>query len=316
MPIYSSLLHLGIAKEVTQGTAVVPTSWTPITNNAKPEDITKWIEDKGIRGAPVSPIATYPGPKSSTFAADGMFYPDVPPNFLVALLGTDTVTGTAVPYTHTVTLAQAQPPSYTLSLFNGYNERQYPGSMLEELGLKWAVDGALEYTTKWVGWPSAVGTTSVPVIGTTPPWLAWQSTMTIGGIANARLIGFDWTAKRKGDVVTPANNSQTPAFTYLGPLAVTGKLTFAIQDDTELTYLLNNTQPAVLITLTQPGTNGPTLRIQMSKCAFTKATPSFTKDWVEYDMEISALPNSSDSGSGSPISPVQFIVTNAQATAY
>lgn len=315
MPIYSSLLHLGLAKEVTQGTPVAAASWLPVDANAKPEDVVKWIEDKGLRGAPVEPMAVYQGPMSSTFAADCMFYPDVPPNFLMALLGTDTLVGTVAPYTHTFTLAKVQPPSYTLSFFNGNDERQYPGSMLDELSLKWAIDGALMASTKWVGWPSVTTAATTPTIGTSAPFLGWEASCKIGGAVNANLIGFDWTGKRKGDVQWAAATTQTPKFTYAGPLGVTGKLTFVPEDETEFNYMVNNTQPAVLITLTAPN-SGPTLVIQMSKVNFAKTTPSFSKDYVEYDSDIAAYPNATDAGTGAPISPVQFVLTNSQAAAY
>lgn len=315
MPLTSSLIYLGVAKEVTQGTALAPTAFTPVDANLKDEDVTKWIEDKGLRGVPVDPIAQYAGPKSSTISADGMFYPDVPPNFLVALLGADTVTGTAAPYTHTITLKQAQPPSYTLSRYNGYNQRQYPGCMLDELALKWASDGAVTYTTKWLGYPSATATITAPAMGTSAPFLGWQAALTIGGSVNARLIGFDWTGKRKAEAQWPASNSQTPGFVYVGPLAVTGKLTFAIADDTELTYMLNDTQPAVVLTLTAPNA-GPTLKIQMSQCAFSKYQPNYSKDYIEVDVDINAMPSAADAGAGAPISPVQFVLTNTQSTAY
>lgn len=284
-------------------------------NNLKDEDVIKWIEDKGLRGAPVSPIAQYQGPISSTVDFGTMFYPDVPPNLLMALLGTDTVTGTTPDFIHTFTLASGQPPSYTLSVYNGFNERQYPGCMLDELQLKWAIDGALMISSKWVGWPSAVGTTSTPVMGTIDPFLGWQAALTIGGTANVHLIGFDLTAKRKGDVQWAANNSQKPAFTYVGPLDVTAKLTFAIIDDTELTQMLTNTQPAVVMTLTAPNA-GPSLKIQMSKCAFNKKASSYSKDYVEADYDVQALPSAADAGTGSPISPIQFVLTNSQTATY
>jgi hypothetical protein len=35
---------------------------------------------------------------------------------------------------------------------------------------------------------------------------------------------------------------------FLGPLEVTGKITFIMEDDTELTRFLNNTQPAIVLT--------------------------------------------------------------------
>jgi hypothetical protein len=315
MPLQSSLIHLGLAKEVTQGTAVVPTVWIPVENNIKDEDVIKWIQDKSLRGAPVANFGEYQGPMSSAVDWDANFYPDTLGHVLMALMGTDTLTGAAAPYSHAFTLAQGQPPSYTQSVYNAFNERQYPGTMLDELQLKWAMGSALVASTKWVGWPSAVGTTSAPTIGTNAPFLPWQTAVTIGGAVNPRVIGFDFTAKRKGDVQFALNNSQKPAFTYVGPIDVSCKATFAIEDDTELTYMLSATQPSLVLALTEPSTNF-TLTIQMSKANFQKKTPSYSKDYVEVDYDITAVANATDAGAGSPISPVKFTLVNAQSTAY
>lgn len=315
MPLYSSKLHLGLAKETTQGTAVAAATWMPVKNNVKAEDVIKWIDDKGLRGAPAMTFGTYQGPMSSEAAVDGdLFWPIACGNLLMAILGQDTVAG-AGPYSHAFTLAAGQPPSYTLALFNGYEERAYPGSMLEELGLKFAVDGGLEWTTKWIGWQSQAATTTTPTIESDAPFLGWEAAITLGGTADVHLTGFDLTLKRKGDLIWAANDSQKPHATFLGPLDVTGKLTFAIDDDTELNEMLNNTQPAAVITLTQPS-SGPVLAIQMSKCAFQKLTPSFSKDYVESDYDVTAIANATDAGSGAPASPCKITLTNTQATSY
>lgn len=316
MPLSSSLIQVGLAKEATQGVPVAASIWIPVESNIKDEDVIKWIEDKGLRGAPVEPIAQYQGPISSTVDFTAMFYPDTVPNLLMALMGSDAVTGTAAPYTHTITLSAIQPPSYTLTVYNGFNQRQYPGCMIDDLQLKWAMEGAMTAAAKWVGWPSdAVSGAPSSAFSSTNPLLGWQASLTIGGAVNGRLLGFDWTGKRKGDIQWAANNTQKPSFTYAGPLGVSGKLTFAIADDTELNYMLANTQPSVVLTLTAPN-GGPTLKIQMSKCGFNKKAPSYTKDYIEVDYDIMAMPNTTDAGVGSPISPVQFVVTNSQSAAY
>ncbi|WDL97800.1 phage tail tube protein [Alicyclobacillus sp. ALC3] len=315
MPLQSSLVHLGLAKETVQGTPVSPTVWVPVENNIKNEDVIHFIDDKSLMGAPVATIGQYAGPASSTVDWDANFYPEALGHAIMGLLGADAVSGTATPYTHVLTLSEAQPPSYTLSVYNGYNERQYPGSMIDELALKYATDGALVATTKWVGFPSVSGTTSTPVLPTDNPLLGWQASLQIATVANTRLIGFDWTGKRATKPVNTSGGTQAPTFVYAGPLDVTGKLTFAIDNETELDYLLNNTQPAVVLTLQAPN-SGPSLAIQMSKCAFTKQATSYSKEWVEVDYDIVSVANSSDAGTGGPISPVKFTLINSQSTAY
>jgi len=315
-PLYSSRLHLGLAKEATQGTPVAAAQWVPVHNNAKIEDETKWIDDKSLRGSPAMTFSTWAGPKSSAGQFDSEAYPIFLGELLMALLGVDTVTGSANPYSHAFTLNAGQPPSYTLSFYNGFNERAYPGSMLEELQLKYAMDGALEFSTKWLGWPSSVVTTTTPAVEGTAPFLAWQAALTLGGTANGHLIGMDLTGKRKAEVLTPANDSQVPGATFVGPLDITGKLTFAIADDTEITEMLNDTQPSVSILFSQGVSPAPTLTLQMSKCAFQKVAESFSKDYVAYDFDVLAVANSTDAGAGAPVSPLKATLVNSQTAGY
>ncbi len=238
-------------------------------------------------------FAVYEGLNSATYGWDGDFYPDLCPFLFLMLFGQDTVTGTTN-YTHKFQLAAAQPPGYTLSDFNVINERQFAGAMLEQLDLKFAVDGGLEYSAKTSSKSSVVATTTTPTFGTVLPLLGWQAALTIAGVANTDLIGFDMSIKRKSNIITTAQNTQAPKSIVLGPMSVTGKMTFAVEDDTEIGYYLNNTQPAVVITLTQSA--NVVLTLQMSKCVMKKAAYSRSKDYVELDVNYEAVYNATDGG--------------------
>ncbi|MDI3341828.1 MAG: phage tail tube protein, partial [Sphaerobacter sp.] len=225
---------------------------------------------------------------------DGDFFPDVPPYLLLGILGKDTVTGTG-PYTHSFALlTTGLPPSFTLSDYNGYEERQFAGMRVEQLDLKYSLDGALEYSAKLLGKKSATATTTTPTFGTVPPFLAWQCAVTIGGVSVPRVAGWDMTLQRKSEVLFAANNSQDPRDIFVGPLQVTGKMTAYFEDNTELTHFLSNDQPAVVITLTQDANTQMT--ITMSKCAFSKAAVNRSKDYVMLDMEFEAVHNPTDNG--------------------
>lgn len=304
MPKLTALTHLGIGKEATWGTAVAPTVWLPV-KNPKPEDVTKFIDDKGFRGTMAELYAKYPGLQNATYGWDGDFYPDVCPHLFMMIFGQDTVTGTTT-YTHKFQLSNVQPAGHTLSDFNGINERQFAGAMLEQLDLKFSVDGGLEYTTKANSKTSAIGTTTTPTYGTVNPLLGWQAALTIDGVSNADLIGFDLSIKRKADIVTTAQDTQAPKTIILGPMGVSGKMTFAVEDDTELNYFLQNTQPATVITLTQSA--NVSLTLQMSKCAMSKAAYSRSKDYVELDVNYEGIYNATDAG------PMLIQVVNAVAT--
>lgn len=300
------LTWAGLAKEATFGTAVAPTYTVP-NKDVKPEDKISYVKDQGIRGAMAETYNIIPGVSQSDFQIDGEVFPDSFGLFALALLGSDTVTGAAAPYTHSFKLARtSQPPSLTTTWYDGTSVRQYAGQMGEELQLKWSKGGALEYTFKSQGMPSKTATGITPSPSSTVPFVGWEFACTLASQSNMNLTGFDITLKRKLYVQHPANNSQEPnAIISLG-LEVTGKATFDKVDDTELSDFLNNTQPSLVLTGTQ-ASSGDVLTIQMTKCAFIK-DPITAKEVVQGDVEFEGVDNTTDGG------PILISLQNAVAS--
>lgn len=300
------LTWLGLAKETTWGTATAPTFTIPV-KDVKPEDVIAYVKDQGIRGAMAQTYAVIPGVSQSNFQIDGEVYPDSFGLLVLAMLGQDSVTGAASPYTHKFQLARtSQPPSLTPSWYDGTNVRQYAGQVMEELQIKWSKGGALEFSAKSQGKTSATAAGITPSPGSTVPFVGWEFTCNLGGTANQNLVGFDITLKRKLYVQHPANNSQDPAAIIALGLEVTGKGTFDKVDDTELSDFLSNTQPPLVLTGTQ-GTSGDVLTLQMTKCAFLK-DPITAKEVVQGDVEFEGVDNSTDGG------PILVSLQNAVAS--
>lgn len=300
----SALSYLGLSKETAWGTPVTAAKWLPVKTMSPVDDI-KTIIDEGKRGLAAKDFGLYQGTRLASLDYSGDFFVDVVPYLILAILGKDTVTGTA-PYTHNFQLDPA-PPSLTLQDYNGFNERQFAGARLSELGLKFTTDtGALEWTAKAMSKVSATTTKSTPTFGTTAPLLGWQASMTIGAVAVLRLLAFELTIKRTLKEIFGANNSQDPSNILAGIIEVTGKLTFDMQDDTELTHYLSNDQPAAVITLTQ-GAN-VNLVITLTKCAFEKAQTDRSQEFVRLDAQIRGIYNVTDAG------PCQIAVKNAVAS--
>jgi hypothetical protein len=300
------LTWLGLAKETTWGTAVAPTYTIP-TKDVKPEDVDAYVKDQGIRGAMALTYNIIPGVSQSNFEIDGEVFPDSFGLLALAMLGSDTVTGAAAPYTHSFKLARtSQPPSLTPTWYDGTSIRQYAGHIGEELQIKWSKGAAVEYTFKSQGKSSATTTGVTPSPTSTIPFIGWEFTCNLGGTPNQNLVGFDITLKRKLYVQHPANNSQDPAAIIALGLECTGKATFDKVDDTELSAFLQNTQPVLVLTGTQSG-SGDVITIQMSKCAFIK-DPITAKEVVQGDVEFEGVDNTTDGG------PVLISLKNAVAT--
>lgn len=300
------LTWLGLAKETTWGTAVAPTYTIP-TKDVKPEDVDAYVKDQGIRGAMAMTYNVIPGVSQSNFEIDGELFPDSFGLLALAILGSDTVTGAAAPYTHSFKLARtSQPPSLTNTWYDGTNIRQFAGQIAEELQIKWSNGGAVEYSFKSQGKTSATATGITPSPGSTVPFVGWEFTCQLAGANNLNLVGFDISIKRKLYVQHPANNSQNPANIIALGLECTGKATFDKVDDTELSAFLNNTQPSLVLTGTQSG-SGDELIIQMTKCAFLK-DPITAKEVVQGDVEFEGVDNTTDGG------PVLISLKNAVAS--
>jgi hypothetical protein len=300
-----ALTWVGIAKELTWGTAVVPVYYIPFTD-VKPLDTITYVADAGMRGALAKTYGEYPGTVQSTVEIDGSAFPDSVGLMLLSLLGSDTVTGTTPTYVHSFKLARVlQPPSVTVSYYDGVAERQYAGSVCEEMDFTWAQDAALAYTYKVDGMPSAIVTTGTPTPTATTPFMTWAFTATVGGSAKLNVIGFDVDIKRdKVYVQHAANNTQSPTAIVVTTLSFSGKITFDKMDDSELTAYLTNTQPIVVLTGVQ-GTNAITF--QMSKCAFTADTVT-GKDVMQGEIVYEGVDNTIDGGPG------LVELTNAVAT--
>jgi hypothetical protein len=301
------LTWLGVAKEATYGTAVSPTFFPPF-KDVKPEDVIDYIKDQGIRGAMALTYNVISGIQRSTMDISTEAYPDSLGLFLLAILGSDTVTGATSPYSHAFKLSRtAQPPSLTHSYYDGTAIRQFAGHIVEEVSLKWASNALLEVSVKSQGKVSTIlGSALTPTSTATTPFAGWQFTGTLGGTANLNLIGFDISLKRKLYVQHAANNSQNPTSIIAGGLEVTGKATFDKADDTELNAFLNNTQPSFVLTGTQPTSNYQ-LSINIGKCAFLK-DPITAKEVVQGDVEFEAIDNTSNAG------PVAITLVNGTAS--
>lgn len=301
------LTYYGFAKESTWGTAVNPTFYPPF-KDVKPEDVIDYIKDQGTRGAMALTYNVINGIQHSTMDISTDAYPDIIGLLFLAIMGSDTVTGSASPYSHALKLARtAQPPSLTHSYYDGTSIRQFAGHVVEEVSLKWASNAALEVSVKSQGKVSAVlGSSLTPTPTSTAPFAGWQFTAQLGGTNDLNLVGFDISLKRKLYVQHAANNSTQPTAIIAGGLEVTGKATFDKADDTELNAFLNNTQPSFVLQGTQPGTNFG-LTINMGKCAFIK-DPITAKEVVQGDVEFEAIDNTSNSG------PIAITLVNGVAS--
>lgn len=315
--------YLGIAKEVTKGTAVPPTDYLPVlAGSLKPVDVIDPLYDEGLRGSLVKNYNYLQGRTRSTYDFGGAVFADTVGYSIAGLLGDVATVGASAPFTHTISLknsavaaADAQPLSYTLTDFYAAAVRAYPGCQFSDFTLKFNADGMLEYDTKVTGYASATASTPVPTFSTVLPTQVWQGSVSVGGSTLTNSVSGEISMKRPVTPVYGIATTQNPYSVFLGPLEVTGKITFVMEADTELTRYLTNTQPAIVLNWAY-GAGAAAVQIQatLTKGAYVAAAIDRGSDFVQISVDLNAQGNTTDAGVTAGYSPIKWVIKNAKAS--
>ena len=313
--------YLGIAKEATRGTAVAPTDFIPVMKDAlKPVDIVDPLYDTGLRGSNVLNYNYIPGRTRSTVDFGGAVFADTVGYGIAGLLGSVATTGVSAPFTHTISLfnslvsgGDVQPISYTLTDFYAVDVRSYPGCQFSDFSLKFNADGMLEYDAKSTGFQSETVSDPAPTFSTVLPTPVWRGTVSIGGSPVSTAMTGNIDMKRPATPIYGISNTQDPYQVFLGPLEVTGKITFVMDNDSQLLNFLNNSQPALVFNWNY-GTGAAEVQIQatLTKGAYTTGVIERGEDFVQVTVDINAQSNTTDAGSSGGFSPIKWILQNAK----
>jgi hypothetical protein len=315
--------YLGIAKEATKGTIVAPTDFIPVAkDNLKPQDMIDALYDQGLRGSNVLNYNYIPGRKHSTVDFGGAVFADTVGYGLAGIMGACATTGVSAPFTHTISLLNSltsgtdtQPISYTLTDFYAVDVRSYPGCQFSDFSLKFNADGMLEYDTKTMGFSSSTVSDPTPTFSTVLPTPVWRGTVSIGGSAVSTAMNGNIDMKRPVTPIYGISNTQDPFQVFLGPLEVTGKITFIMETDAELTNFLSNSQPAIVLNWAY-GAGAAAVQIQatITKGAYTAAVIERGQDFVQVTVDLNAQANTTDDGASGGFAPIKWVLQNAKAS--
>lgn len=324
MPAFQSVRsYVGIAKEVTKGTPVAATDYLLVNKDSlKPVDVIDPLYDTGLRGSNVVNYNYIPGRTRSTIDFSSAVFADQIGYPLAGIMGAVATTGASAPFTHTISLANSlaaatntQPISYTITDFYAVAVRYYPGQQFSDFSLKFNADGLLEYDAKTTGWISSTTTAPTPSFSTLLPTPVWQGTVSIGGSSVSNAMTGNIDLKRAVTPIYGISGTQNPFQVFLGPLEVTGKITFIMEADTELTRYLTNTQPAIVLNWAA-GTGASATQIQatLTKGAYVAAAYDRGSDFVQITVDINAQSNTTDAGASGGFSPIKWVLQNAKAS--
>jgi len=237
-------------------------------------------------------------------------------------MGSVATTGASAPFTHTVSLknsqatgADAQPISYTLTDFYAAECRKYAGIQFHDFSLKFNADGMLEYDTKATGWASASASTPTPSFSTILPTPVWQGTVSIGGSPVSNSVSGNLDLTRPVTPIYGISQTQNPYNVFVGALDVTVKFTYIMEDNTELTRFLTNTQPAIVLNWAYgAGATAVQLQATITRGAYTAAAIDRGADFVQIMVDVNGIGNTTDAGSTGGQAPIKWVLQNAKAS--
>ncbi len=316
--------YLGIAKEVTKGTPVAPTDFIPVASSKmKPQDmIGELLASDMAQGSLVKNYAYVQGRSNSTFDFGGPVYPDTIGYVLGGMLGSVATSGASAPYTHVISLknasatgADAQPTAFTLTDFYAANVRAYPGIQFHDFSMKFTADGMLDYDAKGTGYLSSAASTPTPSFSTVLPTPVWLATVSIAGATVSNAVDGNIDMVRPVTPIFGLANTRDPYQVFLGALETKGKIRFVMENDTELTRFLTNTQPAITLNWSQgAGASATQIAFTITKGAYTAAMIDRSKDFVEIEVDVNAIANTTDAGSTGGYSNIKWTLQNAKTS--
>lgn len=310
MPLLSRLSYVMLQKEGTQGTAASSGNkyFIPV-QDAQGEELPHYVNDDSLANNASLIRGVYQGERDSTFTYNGFLYPEIVGPHMVAMGFADTLSASTT-HTFKVPSAGTQPPSYTINDYDVVANRQWAGMVADQLDWTFDAKGGVKQTFKWLGWTSASSASSAPSWPTTNPFLGWQTSVTVGGVATTRFVSAGVTIKRSTEVIHTLGNTQNPYNVFAGPVEANLKIQAIVENYTEWNQLINNTQPAIVLTATSTTGSSSVLTITSTSTAWTKATISRKGKYLVLDAEITGIQNSTDVG------PMGVVITNASGAAY
>ncbi len=208
-----------------------------------------------------------------------------------------------------------QPPTYTISDFDGDVWRQLSGGQIDELTIKGNNSGLVDYTCTWFANPATTPTAPSPSYSSVPAVPGWTSAILIGGTQLTQVEDWELDLKR-GVKPIPALTGNQEYYTYFaGPIEATGKFTFVEQANSPfLADFLAGTKQSLDIT-TFDIADGAALNLHSSVMMYKTGDLDRSKEWVEVMVDFQLLPSAGDATAGG-VSPLRATVANSAGAAY
>jgi len=306
---------IAVAKETVYGTGVAPTVCIPVVSGGGSAQFDV-VWDEGKRGLPSADFGACVGNGHGEFQMESLVYPVEIGQVLMAIFGTDTITGAGDPYTHTLTAAVLL-PSYTVEdqIIGGANGGlRFVGAKPTSVGFTWeAESGAVAANSQWMTRTPTKVTATNPAVSATLGcgYGGWQTTVTSTGITG-RVVGGEINLTRELQMVYTGANVASPNFVNNGPLRYEGSLTVIADSLADFDRIIADTRQSLSIKFSYESTPAKSLEFLSTSTFFAAAPLEYDRGGIGVLVKVGfrGLHNTTDSG------VVQAILKNPKTPAY
>lgn len=208
-----------------------------------------------------------------------------------------------------------QPPSATITDFDGEEWRQLAAAQLDKLTIKGNATGLADYSSTWFANSSITPTPPTPGFTVLDAAVGWTAMIQIGGVSKYYVMDWEIDLGRSVKPVPGLTGTQAYFLYFADALTCPGKLTVIEQSGApELTQYEAGT-PFTLDIFIYDKQSGDAAYIHSSKCKFKTGDIDRSKTWVEVPLTLDLLPTSTDAGAGG-VAPLKMMFGNTQTTAY
>lgn len=313
---YGSLSATGIAKESSFGTPVAATSFLPMTANTLDFD-PGWFSPQVMQATRDLQVYNLYGQAHNTGTVSGPIFPSNAAELFVSSVGTDAVTGTTNPYTHTISQANTLASLTIEKNMGSFQSQQYAGCRVNKMSIKapatnepfMADYDVMAQSVAILSSPTAVSVTNES------PFVFAEGTLTLFSNARAEVSSVQIDIEN-GMKETYTYGNHGPAFITPVTLHVTGSITLVWSSLNDATYgdfssLINGTLGALQLQAVHPGATGAGFTINLPQVVLSKFAPDIRMT----DVIISNLTFEATKSFSSGYT-VQAILKNAVSTAY
>jgi hypothetical protein len=208
-----------------------------------------------------------------------------------------------------------QPPSVTITDYDGEEWRQLTAAQLDELNIKGNATGFVDYTCTWFANPAAAPSTPTPSYTSVEPPPGWTVAISIGGSQLQYVEDWEFDFKRGVKPIPALTGTQEYYLYFANTLQATGKVTVLEQSGApQLTQYLAGATESLDFTMFDT-VSGSALNLHCTNAKWLTGELDRSKEEVTAALTFQMLPSTNDATAGG-VSPVLATVANAHTASY